>query len=198
MFDRAKNALQKIVPYAKGYFKSVKGTNGARGFFNSIPIALMMVKLMGTGAHTKQIPSFFEKAPDNVLLGFLEGYASGDGNSLVQKHHPSKKSNKKLQRVSISSCNLNILLSVRQLMLRFGIITGIYNKKPYTSSYKGQVINGGINYELIVTGEQACKISQLLWGHFEGDKTERTAQHSFILDNYICLRVQKIVHIKQT
>ena len=198
LFNRAKTALQGIVPYAKSYFNPVKGTNAARGFFNSIPVARMMVKLMGSGAHTKQIPSFFENAPDDVLLGFLEGYASGDGNSLVQKHHLSKKSDKKLQRVSISSCNLNILLSVRQLMFRFGIVTGIYKKKSSTSSYKGQVINGGINYELIVTGEQACKMSQLLWGHFEGEKTGRTARCSFILSNYVCLRVQRIDFINRT
>ena len=198
LFNRAKTALQGIVPYAKSYFNPVQGTNGARGFFNSIPVARMMVKLMGSGAHTKEIPNCFENAPDDVLLGFLEGYASGDGNSLVQKHHLSKKSDKKLQRVSISSCNLNILLSVRQLMFRFGIVTGIYKKKSSTSSYKGQVINGGINYELIVTGEQACKMSQLLWGHFEGEKTGRTARCSFILGDYVCLRVQRISFIKQT
>ena len=198
LFSRAKTALQKIVPYAKSYFSRVKGTNAARGFFNSIPVARMMLKLMGSGAHTKQIPSFFENAPDDVLLGFLEGYASGDGGSGVEKPDSSKKSNKRLQRVNIASCNLNILQVVRQLMLRFGVVAGIYSKKPHTSSYKGQVINGGINYQLIVTGEQGCEISQLLWGHSEGEKTGRTARCSFFLGNFVCLRVQKIISIDPT
>jgi len=198
LFNRAKTALKGIAPYAKTYFKHIKGTNAARGFFNSIPVAIMMAKLMGTGAHTKKIPSFLENAPDDVLLGFLEGYASGDGSSGVEKPNPSKKSSKRLQRINIASCNLNILLTVRKLMLRFGIVAGIYSKKPCTSSYKGQIINGGINYELIVTGEQGCKISQLLWGHFEGEKTGRTARCSFILGDYVCLRVQKINFTNQT
>jgi intein/homing endonuclease len=157
----------------------VEGTNAARGFFNSIPVARMMVKLMGSGAYTKEIPSFFENAPDDVLLGFLEGYASGDGGSGVEKPHPSKKSIKRLQRINIASCNLNLLQTVRQLMLRFNIVAGIYSKKACTSSYKGQIIKGGINYQLIVSGEQGCKMSELLWGHFEGEKTGRTARCSF-------------------
>lgn len=197
LFNRAKTALQKIVPYARSYFSHVKGTNAARGFFNSIPVARMMLKLMGSGAHTKQIPSFFGNAPDDVLLGFLDGYASGDGGSGVETPNASKKSNKRLQRVNIASCSLNILQVVRQLMLRFGVVAGIYSKKPHTSSYKGQVINGGINYQLIVSGEQGCEISNLLWGHSEGEKTGRTARCSFFLDNYVCLRVQKIVSIEQ-
>lgn len=196
LFDRAASALNEVVPNANCYFKQVDGTNGARGFFNNIPMAILMEKLLGKGAHNKHIPDFFVNAPDNIVLRLIEGYASGDGYSAVDAPSVTKKSSKKLQRVSIRSCHLELLLQVRQLMLRFGVVAGIYKRKERTSTIKGKPVNGGVSYELIIIGDQGCKMSQLLWGKFEGEETGRSTKLSFFLGDYVCLRLRNISLVK--
>lgn len=197
-FERAVQGLSVLETTKTRTFKKIKGTHGAYGTIQSKPISCLMIKLFGKGAHAKSIHDLFYDASDDIVLRLLEGYFDGDGCNFVTK--TKNRYSEKMAYVEASSCNLILLLQIRKLLLRFGIIANINKKNPPRKKpvikNNGKVINTGINYNLVIRGAEARKLTYLLWGiSLENEAKRVSAKHSFFYDDYICMRVieKKIV-----
>lgn len=199
LFIRAVNALKEIDPNANSSFKLIEDTQGARGFFNSIPVALLMEKLIGCTAHHKHLPSFIFNSTDDVALRFLEGYFAGDGDRIIRTSSKGRYSNHPSMSLSVFSCNLDLLVFVRQLLLRFEVVAGIFIRKPSKSLLKnGKKINSGTNYNLTTTGNDAARLFKLLNGYSIIKDLGYSRKQSFFHGDYLFLRVKNIHHIEGT
>ena len=190
LFDRAANGMSVLEVTGTRSFKQLKGTNGAYGTICSKPAASFLKGIMKKNARYKRIPDEFYDAEDSIILRLLEGYFDGDGCSFVSK--TDNRYGDRQPCVSATSCNLVMLLQIRKLLFRFGIIATVSSHgKPKDIVYKktGQIIHSGENYTLMVRGQEARILSTLLWGTSLDDKTTTPSKQSFIYDGYVCMRV---------
>jgi DNA-directed RNA polymerase beta' subunit len=81
--------------------------------------AELLCRMCGNGSENKFIPAWVLQAPDEFVKGLIDGYYSGDG-SLDYK--------KKFNRVCVSSVSRKLLEDVRQILVRYGIMSTIYSK----------------------------------------------------------------------
>jgi intein/homing endonuclease len=66
--------------------------------------------ICGHGAHEKHIPEFAYTAPEEFIIGLIDGYISGDG--CVEKN-----------AITASSCSENLIDGINQLLTRLGIFS---------------------------------------------------------------------------
>ena len=191
LFMRAVHALAPIRHNDSYSFNKISGTHGAYGIIASTSTEKILTRLFGKGADKKCIPDIFYDATDTIILRMLEGYLDGDGCHFVTQNN--NYSIQKMAYVSATSCNLKMLLQMRKLLLRFGIIASIsYAGKPKKSpviKYTRQVVHTGKNYHLVVRGQEARELTAILWGIDTLTRDVPPRKQSFIYDGYVCMRV---------
>jgi len=117
----------------------------------------LFFKELGVGTQEKQIPKLFHKVERKSLAALLRGLFDAEG--MVRKR-PSE--------VILTSGHRRILETVRLLLLRFGIVSGIYAMKrtdKISSSSKDH------SYALIISGEDLLEFkSKIGFSHPEKKK----------------------------
>jgi len=82
--------------------------------FHSVIMATLMEQMCGNGSNNKRIPEFVFQAPDEFVMGLVDGYFSGDGCM-----------NKKCINISAFSVSRGLLDDMQLLLSRFGILASI-------------------------------------------------------------------------
>ena len=194
LFNRSVDAFSNAGFNLSSYsFRRNNNTNGATGHINCKILQSFMDYLVGRLAHNKCLNDVLWNLQDDNLLRLLEGYIDGDGcNHTIL----SGEDNRKSYRVGISSCNLKLLLQIRKLALRFGVIFKIQKQGiPKIPTFiNGRQVNTGINYNATITGEFAVNFAKMLWNiNIDVPEWKRNSpKHSFIHGDYVFMRVQDI------
>jgi len=114
-------------------------------------------KKLGIGKHEKQIPKLFHKVERKSLAALLRGLFDAEG--MVRK---------KSSEVALTSGFRKLLETVRLLLLRFGIISGIYAMKRTNKIPSGA---RDYSYALTISGEDLLKFkSKIGFSHPEKRK----------------------------
>ena len=198
-FERCVKAITEAgFNITRYYFKRIDNTNGAEGTIFCKVLMSFMDYLVGKLAHHKRLNDLFWNLKKNNLLRFLEGYIDGDGYNHIIK---SGVNDRDSYRVGISSCNLVLLLQIRKLALRFGVIFRIQEKgiPKHSIFINGHPVHAGINYSANVIGEAAIRFAKELWrvDIQVPEWKKQSPKHSFIYNNYIYMRVQDIQEFTQ-
>ena len=198
-FERCVKAVTKAgFNITRYHFKRIGNTNGAEGTIFCKVLMSFMDYLVGKLAHHKRLNDLFWNLKKDNLLRFLEGYIDGDGYNHIIK---SGANDRDSYRVGISSCNLVLLLQIRKLALRFGVIFRVQEKgiPKHSIFINGHPVRTGINYSANVIGEAAVRFAKELWGVDiqVPEWKKQSPRHSFIYDNYIYMRVQDIQEFTQ-
>jgi DNA-directed RNA polymerase beta' subunit len=106
-------------------------SNDVRGFSNIF--AQFIEKIAGKGSANKQIPDFAFNAPEEFIIGLLDGYFSGDG-TVGDNHIDASSSSEKLID------GLNILLTRLGIFAKKGIIK-ISNNNNFKANYDSYTIS---------------------------------------------------------
>lgn len=195
LFNRSVQAFINAGFNVSSYsFRRQSNTNGAKGIIHCKTLLSFMDYLVGHLSHNKCLNDILWNLSDNNLLRLLEGYIDGDGcNHIIH----CGKDNRISYRVSIASCNLTLLLQIRKLALRFGVIFKIQQKGLSQKEIliNGKQINTGINYNASIIGRSAVHFAKLLWGiDIQIPEWKRKSpKHAFIYNGYVFMRVQSIV-----
>lgn len=96
----------------KTYTKNIKNAISTTIQGYSVVLAKFLNKFVGKISRDKFIPSEFYLAPDDFIIGLLDGYFSGDG-------HITKNS------IEISSASYQLIEGISMLLTRFGIFSKI-------------------------------------------------------------------------
>jgi len=123
-------------------------------------LAQLLLRTIGTGSHNKRIPAFMLDAPNEFLMGLVDGYFSGDGTV-------SKRDNV----VKATSVSEGLLHDIQQILAVFNIQTTVravpsqYEnaKKKFTSVYMPYELNippamverFGDNFKLTIGNKQS-------------------------------------------
>ncbi len=105
-------------------------------------------KIMGHGAPYKHIPNFAYTAPDEFVIGLLNGYFSGDGS--VSKNNT----------ISASSASKELMTGIMHLCSRFGIF-GKISKYQMTENNLGTE-NIKPNYRINISAQWFVKFRETL------------------------------------
>lgn len=196
LFLRAVNGIIESGVHVSNYrFKRIKMTHGATGCIYSKPFVFLINYLtVAKGAHNKRIHDIFWNAKKDIILKLFEGYFDGDGSTFRCQTGEGKKDS---YRVSLASCNMELLLQVRKLALRFGFVFSINKKEDRPD---GVIINGRIaypknNYSLILRGQSAIEFTNLVWDKDEPEHInveKKSSSHTFIYNGYVYIRVNNI------
>lgn len=166
---------------------------GATGFIFCKPLTYFMEYMMGKYAHCKKLNDVLWNMKSSCLLRLLEGYIDGDGyaHETITGH-----SERDSYRVGIASCNLKLLLQIRKLCLRFGIVLHVRKKgiPEQVSIINGTTVNTGTNYTAVTNGQSAVDFAKLLWDkNVVYKQSKKSPCHTFIMNGYIFMRVQDVI-----
>ncbi|MBI2079200.1 AAA family ATPase, partial [Candidatus Micrarchaeota archaeon] len=157
---------EDIVKLCRGLFQKVityrKKRNNVEGFDVDIyiigkPAFVLLHHILGLehGAGNKNVPSIAFNFNKENLAGFLSGYFSGDGNI----HQDVKK----VMLVEASTVSKELANSLVYLLLRFGIVASLADKKEW---------NGSISKHIYFSGfSNVKKFTEI--GFMQADKQER-------------------------
>ena len=117
---------------------------------------------VGKGSENKRIPEVAFIAPDEFVLGLIEGYLTGDGHVTA-----------KLDAIEVSSASKHMIMGFALLMNRFGVFskTSIVNLK----SNNFETPNIKTSYRLRISNKWVTKLSQMIELFIE-HKQERLVQ----------------------
>lgn len=190
--DALKGAL-KIDGTANHTFSAVDGTNGAYGFIGSAVLSRVLRALFGKGAHNKTIPDALAHLEDTILVALLRGMFDGDGCAFFDN---SSNRRSELFRIQLNSCNQILLLQVRKLLLRLGLVASLTRNEPHTTvSKQGRTIASGTSYDLTLRGSSALSLASKFGYTVPTTQPDTSARWSFVTDDYVFLRVLSITPI---
>lgn len=194
LFSRAVEGIKQAgFNVTKSTWRPSRNSMGAIGFIFCNPLMHFMQYMMGTHAHSKNLNDIFWNMKSNCLLRFLEGYIDGDGYAHKTVTGYNKRNS---YRVGVASCNLKLLLQIRKLCLRFGIVLHIKKKDipKQMPIINGIAVKTGVNYTAVTNGQSAIDFAKLLWNsNILYTQDIRSPCHTFIMNNYVFMRVQNIV-----
>lgn len=132
------------IKHITGVKKNTHGTSeDTRGY--SIPLATFLTKLVGHGSRNKYVPSESFNAPDEFIIGLIDGYFSGDG--CITKNS-----------IEVSSSSPQLLEGINILLSRIGII-GRLTETQLESNNLG-TIDIAPRYNLSIRGQWAKQFQQ--------------------------------------
>jgi len=195
LYERALRGAVQIDPDCRGSFYPIKGTNGAQAFIFSTVVSRLLRSLFGCGARNKSIPEEFYKLSRSILGAFLRGLFDGDGCYFTTNGGCSFSSNEQFI-LNLASANQIMLLQVRKLLLREGIVANLNCKdtEGRVSFVNGKPCKSGKNWNLIIRGFNARQLAAFL-GYEYPELSEHSASWSFVTDDFVCLRVLEVKEV---
>ena len=162
----------------KIYTKNIKNTTSTTIQGYSVVLAKFLSKFVGKTSRNKFIPSEFYLAPDEFIIGLLDGYFSGDG-------HITKNS------IELSSASYELIEGISMLLTRFGIFSKITFSKLKSNNF-GTTDIAPIN-RLAIRSKFALKFSKIIkLSH--PDKFEKLNN---LLNSETILKYEKIYEVKK-
>jgi hypothetical protein len=121
-------------------------TEDIRGY--STILAKLLTELVGHGARNKYVPDDAFIAPEEFIIGLLNGYFSGDGHV-------------KINNVSVCSASKRLIMGINMLLSRLGIF-GRVSVSQQKSNNLGTVDIAPMN-TITITGQWAKKFAKKIW-----------------------------------
>ena len=193
LFDRAvKGIIDSGICIGGSCFKQGHTKNSGEGYVYSKVLSQVFTYLVGKCSHNKTLRNELWYLGEEETARFIEGYVDGDG------YHNFNKTNVH-PRLSISSCNLKLLLQIRKLLIRFKVVGVLSVRKPQLTVINNHSIQTGLNYQLVVSGTAACILASKLYNRNITYKASRSTQQRVIMtDQYIYMRVKSIRTMDKT
>lgn len=188
LFDMAVSGARDIVQDCTVTFTPSKNHNGAEGHIRSNVISLMLEKLCGKGSHNKHLPLTTLRLPKDIVGSILRGYFDGDGctyNSSSESYGDKGK-----YHISAKSTSLILLLQIRKVLLRFGIVGNIMQASTNGQTFKvGKYIGiSGESWNILFRGVTAGQLANII-GYNPPKMNHTKSTWSFTTDKYVYMRV---------
>ena len=162
----------------KIYSKNIKNTTSTTIQGYSVILAKFLNKFVGKNSRNKFIPSEFYLAPNEFIIGLLDGYFSGDG-------HITKNS------IEVSSASYELIEGISMLLSRLGIFSKISLSIIKNNNF-GTIDIAPIN-RLAIRSKFALKFSEMIeLSH--PDKSEKLYN---LLNSETILKYEKIYQVKK-
>jgi len=143
-------------------------------------IARKFFEQFGNYAHTKKIPSWILKLPEEKLKFLVKGMFEGDGS---------------LNKFSFSYCTVSkeIGHSLRLILNKLGILCNLSNRgKGKNTIIDGRkIISKKDRYILVISGESARKFADLCNFKYDGGK-KTSGQFGYVGEDYFLIPILKI------
>jgi len=120
----------------------------------------------GDKSHNLKVTEELSLLPKNILATYIQGVFDTDG-SVIERR--TKGSN----YVELSSASEEFIRALQMLLLRYGIISIIKERKPRTSMIRGHIVKSGKMYALIVSGLENLKLFRKNISFRQKDKSEK-------------------------
>ena len=152
-----------------------------RLYYASTIVAEMFASLFGDHTHTKCLPEWFLRLPDNILWHFLDAAILGDGGRTVRR------------RVDYSTSSPKLYSQIELILRRLGITTQIQESEPPNPKWKRR-------YRIYISGDQITQFAGKL--PFAGAGVDLTnpgndgiQRMSHVDAQYIYFRIKSAVRI---
>ena len=162
----------------KTYTKNIKNAISTTIQGYSVVLAKFLNKFVGKISRDKFIPSEFYLAPDDFIIGLLDGYFSGDG-------HITKNS------IEISSASYELIEGISMLLTRFGIFSKI-SLSTLKSNNFGTTNIAPIN-RLAIRSKFALNFSNII----ELSHPDKSKKLNNLLNSDTILKYENIYQIKK-
>ncbi len=110
---------------------------------HSVVMATLMTRACGNGAPNKRFPSELLAGPMEFLKGVLDGYFSGDGTVGITRG-----------TISAASVSRGLLEDMRQLLLRFDVVSTLYHQPPPRQEHHRQ------GYNLVISTQNVDRFAK--------------------------------------
>lgn len=154
----AQQAMQPIFEkYCNRKVNAVEYENGCVQLRSNSKFVVDFFLKLGVNPNERKVPKALFTAPEEAVLGFLEGLFSSDGTIAL--------GSKSRNYIRLNSSSQKLLKQVQLLLLNLGIRSSIYNRstKPKVFFYSNKnnetkvYETSGINYELNVSKQNLAK-----------------------------------------
>jgi DNA-directed RNA polymerase beta' subunit len=189
------NSDDEVLKFTKDYFKSMdisyeinktvtdKGTfNDIKGY--SIILGRFLDKICGHDTHEKYVPEFAYTAPEEFIIGLIDGFISGDGS--IDNNG-----------INASSCSNILIDGLNVLFARLGIFSKIYK-----NNNKREKVNYD-SYEISIKAQWAKIFKDKIKTLINGAKNEKLKNIHTLYETHLNFKEQndvvldKIKEIKQ-
>lgn len=144
----------------KSKINNVGGTSTSiRGF--STVLASFFIKLVGHGARNKHIPVESYSAPDEFIIGLLDGYIAGDGCVTKNSIQVTSASAELIEGISVLCTRLGIFAKVSETAMKTNNVGTIDIAPIHTLSIRGQWATMYANIVGSSHPEKAIKLEQM-------------------------------------
>jgi len=109
---------------------------------HSLVLTQLMSRMIGNGSENKRLPAWTFQAPTEFVNGVIDGYFSGDGTVTKQPRNV----------ISATSTSQGLMEDIRQLLLKFNIIStiGLHDTPKYESK-RGNFKTTKMAYKLTIS-----------------------------------------------
>jgi dTDP-4-amino-4,6-dideoxygalactose transaminase/intein/homing endonuclease len=94
-----------------------KGTNGVVAMFGSTLVSKILLRLCGSGAHTKKIPTLIWAVSDECKWAFIDGLLNGDGHKRSQDGYTPYE--------TLGVCSKSLANGLHYLLLSMGVQSSV-------------------------------------------------------------------------
>jgi hypothetical protein len=193
LHDRALNGALLIDPFASGTFYESAGTKKAYSYIFSPIVAAVLRNRFSHGARGKRIPDSVWYWPPEARIGLLGGYFACDGSHCSSESVGFNGTCRTNEITTFGSAKLQLLLQVRKLLLRDGIVTKLtVNNNAEALPATHRQIKSGDSWALTVTGSKAQALCLLLGYEPLPIHLNRRAAQSDIFGDTVLMRVHEV------
>lgn len=164
--EEARKIIQPIFEkYCNRKIKELKYSNGCVQLRSSSKYVINFLKQLGLkqAGEEREVPLAIFTAPEEAIIGFLEGLFSSDGTIGLGSNSRNY--------VRLNSSSIKLLKQVQLLLLNFGIKSTIYNRSTKAKIFRyvnknNEIIKyktSGINYELNISKQNVAKFIEIIF-----------------------------------
>ena len=115
---------------------------------NSSLLARFLDSFVGTNCHNKSIPDICYNAPEEFIIGLLDGYFSGDGSISIDGS------------ISASSCSEKLMLGINAMCNRLGIFSKLSKGKINHTNLNSDIDNLAMVNRIWIRAQWARKFTE--------------------------------------